>query len=134
MRSHKRSKRTDDGEAAIRRETEDVVERESIHVLHECIELQRRKSQDYQSAASTVVQADHYRRGLDSIHDMIHQKMVRAQSLLEDLKANPEAAPQFEGLEDTYKDLANYASFAVAWLRGKVEGQDPERGVFNERR
>jgi hypothetical protein len=36
------------------------IERESIKVLEECIELQIRKGQDYQSAKSNVVQAMHY--------------------------------------------------------------------------
>jgi hypothetical protein len=101
---------------------------EAVRVLDECAELQIRKALDYQSAGSSVVQADHYRRGIDSIHDMIAQKLLRAQSVLEsgDDPAN-------ESLEDTYKDLINYASFAVAWLRGGIPGQDINRGAFNER-
>jgi hypothetical protein len=35
-------------------------------------------------------------------------------------------------LEDTYKDLINYASFAVAWLRKSIEGQDKNRDIFNQ--
>jgi len=103
-------------------------QRESIKVLEECIELQRMKSQDYQAVNSSVQQADHYRRGIDTIHDFLSTKVLRAQSLLESTNGDP----NFESLEDTYKDMANYASFAVAWIRGKVEGQDPERGLFNE--
>lgn len=94
-------------------------ERESILILQECIELQKKKSEDYQNPNSNVKQADHYRRGLDTIHDMIHQKLLRAQSLLES-----GAAPKNEALEDTYKDMINFCSFAVAWIRGKIDGQD----------
>jgi hypothetical protein len=101
--------------------------KESIKVLQECAELQTSKSQDYQNENSNIVQAMHYRRGVDTIHDMIWQKLIRAQSLLE-AKGNP----NFESLEDTYKDLINYSSFAVAYIRGKMEGQDPNRDMFNQ--
>jgi hypothetical protein len=100
--------------------------KESVKVLQECAELQTRKSQDYQSESSDIVQAMHYRRGVDTIHDMIWQKLIRAQSLLE-----AGGDPNFESLEDTYKDLINYSSFAVAYIRGKMEGQDPNRDMFN---
>ena len=105
-----------------------MSDRESVKVLQECIDLQNKKSQDYQNPNSNVVQAMHYRRGVDSIHDIMQGKMYRAQSLLESGGAGK---PNFESLEDTYKDLINYASFAVAWLRGGVPGQDPNRDMFN---
>lgn len=101
-------------------------ERESVKVLQECIDLQIRKSQDYQNPNSNVKQAMHYRRGVDSIHDTMHGKMLRAQSLLE----SGETA-NFESLEDTYKDLINYASFAVSYIRGKMEGQNPDLNYLN---
>jgi hypothetical protein len=103
-----------------------ISDRESVKVLQECIELQAKKSRDYQNPNSNVVQAMHYRRGVDSIHDVLHAKMLRAQSLLE-----TGSTPNFESLEDTYKDMINYASFAVSYLRGKMEGQDPDRDMFN---
>ena len=103
--------------------------KESLRVLQECAELQSKKSQDYQSSESTVVQAMHYRRGVDTIHDIILGKVMRATSLLESDPSNP----NFESLEDTYKDMINYCSFAVSYLRGKMEGQDPERDMFNKR-
>jgi hypothetical protein len=105
---------------------DDAGDRESIKVLRECVELQLRKSRDYQNPSSGVVQAMHYRRGVDTIHDMIHQKLLRAQSLLES-----GTEPTFESLEDTYKDIINYTSFAIAYLRGRMEGQEPGRDMFN---
>ena len=104
-----------------------LVKKESVEVLKECIELQNRKSQDYQSKESNVTQAMHYRRGVDSIHDIIQGKCYRAQSLLES-----DGDPNFESLEDTYKDIINYCSFAVSYMRGKMEGQQPERDMFNK--
>lgn len=106
-----------------------MTEKESVKVLRECMELQLKKSQDYQNPNSNVVQAMHYRRGIDTIHDTMQGKMYRAQSLLESNRADK---ANFESLEDTYKDLINYASFAVAWLRGGIEGQNPNRDMFNK--
>jgi hypothetical protein len=103
-------------------------QRESVKVLHECIDLQLKKSQDYQNPNSNVTQAMHYRRGIDSIHDIMQGKLYRAQSLLESGQS-----ANFESLEDTYKDLINYASFAVAWLRGGIPGQDTTRDIFNKK-
>ena len=102
--------------------------KESLRVLQECAELQTKKSQDYQSSESTVVQAMNYRRGIDTIHDIILGKMMRATSLLESTDE-----PNFESIEDTYKDMINYCSFAVAYARGKMEGQDPTRDMFNKK-
>lgn len=108
-------------------------ERESVNVLRECIDLQIRKSQDYQNPNSNIVQAMHYRRGVSTIHDMINQKLLRAQSLLEPMENGEVRDPNFESLEDTYKDLINYASFAVSYIRGQMEGQDPTRDMLNRK-
>ena len=108
-----------------------MTDKESVKVLQECIDLQLKKSQDYQNPNSNVVQAMHYRRGIDTIHDTLQGKLYRAQSLLESGRADQ---ANFESLEDTYKDLINYASFAVSWLRGKIEGQDPDRDIFNRKK
>ena len=102
--------------------------KESVKVLEECMQLQLRKSEDYQSSGSNITQAMHYRRGVDTIHDIILGKVQRATSIIESGKE-----PNFESLEDTYKDMINYASFAVSYMRGKMEGQDPSRDMFNKR-
>lgn len=106
-------------------------QRESVKVLQECIDLQIKKSADYQNPNSNIKQAMHYRRGVSSIHDMIAQKLLRAQSLIEPMENGEAREPNFESLEDTYKDLINYASFAVSYIRGKMEGQNPSRDMFN---
>ena len=51
------------------------MKKESVKILEECIELQLAKSKAYQNPTSTIKQAMHYRRGVDTIHDMIHQKL-----------------------------------------------------------
>jgi hypothetical protein len=108
-----------------------VEEKESIKVLRECTEIQQRKSNDYQNPNSNVRQAMHYRRGIDSIHDLIQGKLYRAQSLLEAAAAGN--LPNYESIEDTYADAINYCSFAIEYLRGKMDGQDPSRDMFNKR-
>ena len=103
--------------------------KESIKVLQECAELQSKKSEDYLSDESSVLQAMHYRRGVDTIHDIILGKVIRATSLLE--SGNN---PNFESLEDTYKDMINYCSFAVSYMRGKMEGQSSGHDMFNRKK
>ena len=100
------------------------MKKESVKVLNECIDLQLAKSKDYHNPKSNIKQAMDYRRGVDTIHDMIHQKLLRAQSLLEADVGLEER--QFESLEDTYKDMINYCSFAVSYLRGKMDGQEKD--------
>lgn len=104
----------------------EIKQRESVRVLQECISLQESKSRDYQNPYSSVVQAMHYRRGIDTIHDMIHQKLLRAQSLLESA-----SGPKHEPLEDTYIDIINYCSFAVSYLRRAMDGQNQNHDIFN---
>ena len=105
------------------------IDRESVKVLKECIDLQIKKGQDYQNSESDILQAMHYRRGVDTIHDIMIGKMMRATSLIE--SGNN---PNHESLEDTYKDLINYASFAVSYIRGTMDGQKPDRDMFNRRK
>jgi len=112
----------------IEEQEPEMADKESVVVLKECIDLQLRKSDDYQNPNSNVVQAMHYRRGVDTIHDIMAQKMLRAQSILESNRD-----PNFESLEDTYKDLINYASFAVSYMRGQMDGQSKDRDMFNRK-
>jgi hypothetical protein len=105
--------------------------RESIKVLQECAELQDRKSRDYQNENSRIVQADYYPRGIASLMDIIHTKTLRLWSVLEAMENDPSYEPNFESVEDSFKDLINYASFGVAYARGKIPGQDPDKDFLN---
>ena len=105
--------------------------KESINVLNECAELQLKKSRDYQNPNSRIVQADYYPRGVASIMDIIHAKTLRTFSVLEAMESDESYKPNFESVEDSLKDLINYASFAVAYCRGGVDGQDPDRDFLN---
>ena len=103
-----------------------IDRKESVAVLQECMDLQLKKSKDYQSDSSNVTQAMHYRRGVDTIHDIIIGKLMRATSLIE--SGND---PNFESLEDSCLDLINYASFFASYMNGEMDGQDPSRDMFN---
>lgn len=110
-----------------------MAQPESVNVLQECIDLQLRKSRDYQNPNSTVQQADYYPNGVQSIHDTMHGKMLRMKSVMEAMRNDPNYSQNFESLEDSAKDLINYASFFVSYCRGKIQGQTPERDIFNRR-
>lgn len=54
--------------------------------------------------------------------DIIHTKYLRAISLIEKMEAGGDS-PEFESLNDTFIDMANYAAIAAAWCRGEIDGQ-----------
>lgn len=105
--------------------------KESIKVLQECAELQNLKSRDYQNPNSRIQQADYYPRGVATILDIIYAKVLRMYSVLEAMESDPDYEPNFESLEDSSKDLINYSSFLVAYMRGGIEGQSPDRDFKN---
>lgn len=107
--------------------------KESVKVLHECAELQERKSRDYQNPLSNIRQSDYYPRGFSSILDIIHAKTLRLRSVTEAMENDPNYKPNFESLEDSCKDLINYSSFAVAYLRGKIDGQNTSNDFLNRK-
>jgi hypothetical protein len=108
--------------------------KESVKILAECAELQLKKSRDYQNPHSRIRQADYYPRGVATILDIIYAKVLRMYSVIEAMENDPEYVPNFESFEDSCKDLINYASFAAAYSRGKVEGQDPTKDFLNRQR
>lgn len=95
-------------------------ERESVKVLRECIELQNKKSNDYQNPNSRIKHSDYYPRGLHTITDICWAKILRIYSVLEAMEKDNNYSPNYESLEDSLKDLINYSSFAVAFIRGKL--------------
>jgi len=107
----------------LKRDTMDeIFERPfSCKVLEECIELQLRKAHDYQNPNSTVKQIDYYPHGLQSLYDILNAKLLRVKSLMES-----GATPNHESIDDSLRDLINYASFAVAYNHGKIPGQQPK--------
>lgn len=108
-----------------------MTERHSVQVLRECIDLQNKKANDYQNPNSTIKQADYYPSGCLTILEIIQAKVLRMRSVMEAMQYDTSYQPNFESLEDSAKDLINYASFFVAYSRGQVDGQDPERDFLN---
>lgn len=109
----------------------DKKQPESVNVLQECIELQLKKSRDYQNPNSSVKQADYYPTGVYTIHEIMHAKMLRSKSVMEAMMNDPNYQQNFESLEDSFKDLINYASFAVSYCRGQIPGQNRQHDIFN---
>lgn len=103
-----------------------------VDILMECAEIMRKKSNDYQNPNSTVRQADYYPRGIASILDVVNAKYLRMKSVLEAMESDPNYKPNFESLEDSAKDLCNYAAFICAYLRGGIDGQSPDRDHLNK--
>lgn len=109
------------------------VDKESVMVLRECIDLQLKKSRDYQNPNSSIKQADYYPNGCMTILDTIQAKVLRMRSVMEAMQNDPTYKPNFESLEDSAKDLINYASFFVAYSRGKIDGQKEDRDFVNRK-
>lgn len=111
--------------------TENIIMKESLKVLSECAEIQIKKSNDYQNPNSRIVQADYYPRGVASIMDIINAKVLRLWSVIEAMESDQNYTPNYESIEDSAKDLINYASFLVAYSRGKIPGQDASKDFLN---
>lgn len=108
-------------------------EKESIKVLQECAELQIKKGNDYQNPNSRIRQADYYPRGVSTILDIVHAKVLRMQSVIEAMENDPNYDPNFESLEDSAKDLINYGSFITSYIRGGMDGQKIDRDFLNRK-
>lgn len=108
-----------------------TAERGSVRALREAIELQLKKSEDYQNPLSRIKQADHYPRGVNSLIDTVNGKILRMYSVLETMEQGGKV--NFESVEDSAIDAINYLSFIVAYLRGEIQGQSPECDIFNRR-
>jgi hypothetical protein len=74
-------------------------------ILLQCADLLKKKGQDYNNS---VKREDYFLYGRKSYMTMIHIKYLRLKSLLE------QDNPNFESLEDTLKDLINYAAIWCA--------------------
>ena len=101
-----------------------MTDRRAIEVLTECADLMRQKGAAY----NRIKQTDYYdpliplyKEGLGgevSIYNMMHTKMVRILSLM-----STDGSNNFEGIEDSCRDLINYTAFMVEYLEGKMDGQ-----------
>lgn len=106
--------------------------RYSANVLLEAAAIQEKKGQDYQNPLSRVRQSDHYPRGVYTILDTVNGKLLRMYSVLETMEEGGKV--NFESVEDSALDAINYLSFIVAYMRGEIDGQQPNTDIFNRRR
>lgn len=106
-----------------------MTDRYSVQVLQNCIDLQNRKGADYQADISGIKQADYYPHGITTIYDIMHAKMLRLKSVMSKMEHGKD--PNFESASDSAMDLINYASFFVAYLEGRVDGQIKGNDCFN---
>ena len=110
------------------------TQKESIKVLQECAELQIKKSQDYNKPDSRVRQEMYYARGVATLLDIMWGKMLRMYSVVEAMENDIDYNPNFESLEDSAKDMINYSSFVVAYLRNGIDGQDGTKDFLGRRK
>lgn len=91
--------------------------RRAEEVLFECAELMQKKGAAYNG----FPQAEYYPYGLRDIWYMTFTKVKRLESqIVRDGEAN------FEGVEDSARDLINYAAFLIEFAEGKMNGQQKE--------
>jgi len=89
--------------------------RRAEEVLYECAELMQKKGAAYNG----FPQAEYYPYGLRDIWYMCFTKVKRLESqIVRDGEAN------FEGVEDSARDLINYAAFLIEFAEGKMNGQE----------
>ena len=83
--------------------------KESVKVLKECIELQLKKAKDYQNPHSSIKQANYYRRGLHTLLDTMHSKVLRMCSVLEAMENDKKEIVQFalRGWHDAFNFISN---------------------------
>ena len=105
--------------------------KESLKILQKAAEVQTKKGNDYQNPNSRIKQAMYYPRGCATILDTMAAKVLRMQSVMEAMENDVTYQPNFESLEDSCVDLINYASFFAAYLKGGIDGQDPNRDFLN---
>ena len=55
------------------------------------------------------------------------------QSVLEAMENDEEYAPNFESIEDSAKDLINYSSFMISYMRHGIDGQSIDRDFLNRK-
>lgn len=91
-----------------------------VGALAESAILQVRKSQDYNDNGVTL--DDYFPFGQMSYAQMMHVKVMRLISLSRMQSAGQQ--PNFEGIVDTLKDIINYASFNVDWLKRKDDRKE----------
>jgi len=102
-----------------------------LNILKNAADLIVKKGNDYQNPKSRIKQADYYPNGAQTILDIMTGKVNRMHSVLDAMKDDDNYVENFESLHDSAIDLINYAAFFSAYLDYDIDGQNPERDIFN---
>lgn len=102
-----------------------------LNILKNAADLIVKKGNDYQNPKSRIKQADYYPNGAQTILDIMTGKVNRMHSVLDAMKDDDNYVENFESLHDSAIDLINYAAFFSAYLDYDIDGQSPERDIFN---
>jgi hypothetical protein len=97
--------------------------------LVHCQKIMESKAEDY-TGKSSVTMADYYPRGIATIHDIMHAKMLRIKSVMEQMETRD--STNFESIQDSCVDLINYTTFFVAYMDGDIPGQNSDNDMFNK--
>ena len=102
-----------------------------LNILKNAADLIVKKGNDYQNPKSRIKQADYYPNRPQTILDIMTGKVNRMHSVLDAMRDDEQYVENFESLHDSAVDLINYAAFFAAYLDYDIDGQDPDRDIFN---
>ena len=102
-----------------------------LNILKNDADLIDKKGNDYQNPKYRIIQEDYYSNGAQTILDIMTGKVNRMHSVLDAMRDDEQYVENFESLHDSAVDLINYAAFFAAYLDYDIDGQDPDRDIFN---
>jgi len=102
-----------------------------LMILKQAADLIAKKGNDYQNPKSRIRQADYYPNGAQTILDIMTGKVNRMHSVLDAMRDDENYMENFESLQDSAIDLINYSAFFSAYLDYDIDGQTPDRDIFN---
>jgi len=102
-----------------------------LMILKQAADLIAKKGNDYQNPKSRIRQSDYYPNGAQTILDIMTGKINRMHSVLDAMKDDEQYIENFESLQDSAIDLINYSAFFSAYLDGDIDGQTPDKDIFN---
>ena len=103
-----------------------------LQVLKQAADLIVKKGNDYQNPNSRIKQSDYYPNGAQTILDIMTGKINRMHSVMDAMKNDAQYLENFESLHDSAIDLINYSAFLAAYLDHDIDGQTPDRDIFNQ--
>jgi hypothetical protein len=75
---------------------------------------------------NNVKQAKYYRRGIDTLHDNIVQRMLTAENIIES-----RSITHNDELKRLYQEILIEAAHAIAYIDGEIVGQRDDKDIYN---